>query len=129
MAQTKKKRNSKHRGNAAGIVETRGRTGRPLHEREQKKNKAASASRGGSPRSASGRPMREPSWRSAATRSMVAVVIFVAVLTLLLKVPINSTLPVAALMLVFYIPLSYFTDRWLYRRRLAKDAAGGKGKR
>ena len=35
MAQTKKKRNSKHRGNAAGIVETRGRTGRPLNEREQ----------------------------------------------------------------------------------------------
>ena len=35
MAQTKKKRNSKHRGNAAGIFETRGRTGRPLNEREQ----------------------------------------------------------------------------------------------
>jgi hypothetical protein len=28
MAQTKKKRSTKHRGNAAGIVETRGRTGR-----------------------------------------------------------------------------------------------------
>ena len=60
---------------------------------------------------------------------MVAVVIFVAVLTLLLKVPINQTLPVAGLMLIFYIPLSYYTDRWLYRRRIAKDAAARKGKR
>ena len=129
MAQAKKKRNSKHRGNAAGVVETRGRTGRPLSEREQGKNKAVSASKGGAARGAVGRPVRAPSWRSAATRSIVAVVIFVAVLSLLLKVPINETLPVAGLMLVFYVPLSYYTDRWLYRRRLVKDAAARKGKR
>jgi hypothetical protein len=129
MAQAKKKRNSKHRGNAAGVVETRGRTGRPLSEREQSKNKAAGGSKGGAPRGAGGRPLRTPSWRSAATRSMVAVVIFVAVLSLLLKVPINETLPVAGLMLVFYIPLSYYTDRWLYRRRLVKDAEARKAKR
>ncbi len=129
MAQAKKKRSSKHRGNAAGIVETRGRTGRPLSDREQSKNKAASGTKGAAPRGVGGRPLRAPSWRSATTRSMVAVVIFVAVLTLLLKVPINETLPVAGLMLVFYIPLSYYTDRWLYRRRLVKDAAAGKAKR
>ena len=29
MAQTKRKRRTKHRGNAAGTIETRGRTGRP----------------------------------------------------------------------------------------------------
>jgi hypothetical protein len=125
MAQAKKKRNSKHRGNAAGVVETRGRTGRKLSDREQAKNKAASGTKSGG----GGRPVRAPSWRSAATRSMVAVVIFVAVLVLLLKQPINSILPVAALMLIFYVPLSYYTDRWLYPRRLAKDAGGGKGKR
>ena len=28
MAQTKRKRQTKHRGNAAGVIETRGRTGR-----------------------------------------------------------------------------------------------------
>ena len=28
MAQTKRKRQTKHRGNAAGVVESRGRTGR-----------------------------------------------------------------------------------------------------
>lgn len=129
MAQAKKKRNSKHRGNAAGVVETRGRTGRKLSDREQSKNKPSGDAKGAAPRGPGGRPMRQPSWRSAATRSMVAVVIFVAVLSLLLKVPINETLPVAGLMLVFYIPLSYYTDRWLYRRRLVKDAAARKGKR
>ena len=39
MAQTKRKRRSKHRGNAAGTVEARGRTSRPanLSPAEQKK--------------------------------------------------------------------------------------------
>ncbi|MSX01761.1 MAG: hypothetical protein F2813_01205 [Actinobacteria bacterium] len=125
MAQAKKKRSSKHRGNAAGIVETRGRTGRPLSDREQAKNKTAASGKSGGGQ----RPVREPSWRSAATRSVVAVVIFVAVLTLLLKQPVNAILPVALLMLVFYVPLSYYTDRWIYRRRLVKDAAAKKAKR
>jgi len=128
MAGAKKKRSSKHRGNAAGVIETRGRTGRPLSDREQSKNKAASSSKASAPRGAGGRATREPSWRSAATRSVVAVVIFIAVLSLLLKVPINETLPVAGLMLVFYVPLSYYTDRYRYRRRLAKAAAARKAK-
>ena len=46
MAQTKKKRSTKHRGNAAGVVEARGRTGRKLTEDEKRKNAAA----GGKPR-------------------------------------------------------------------------------
>ena len=44
MAQTKRKRrNTKHRGNAAGIVEQRGRTSRPPSPEERKK--AARAAR------------------------------------------------------------------------------------
>jgi len=124
MTQPKKKRSSKHRGNAAGIVETRGRTGRKLSEGEQAKNKKA-ADAGKS----SARGPRKPSWRGALNRSVVAVVIFAAVLILLLKQPVNTTLPVGGVMLLFYVPLSYYTDRWLYERRLAKDAAGKQGKR
>ena len=37
MAQTKRKRRTKHRGNAAGTIETRGRTGRPASPDEKKK--------------------------------------------------------------------------------------------
>ena len=35
MAQTKRKRQTKHRGNAAGVVESRGRTGRKPTEAEK----------------------------------------------------------------------------------------------
>jgi hypothetical protein len=41
MAQTKRKRRSKHRGNAAGTVEARGRTGRPPTPEERKKQQRA----------------------------------------------------------------------------------------
>ena len=36
MAQTRKRRSTKHRGNAAGMVEQRGRTGRKPTEAERK---------------------------------------------------------------------------------------------
>ena len=36
MAQTKRKRRSKHRGTAAGTIEARGRTGRKPNAEEQK---------------------------------------------------------------------------------------------
>ena len=41
MAQTKRKRQTKHRGNAAGIVETRGRTGRKPTRRASEARKQA----------------------------------------------------------------------------------------
>ena len=37
MAQTKRKRRTKHRGTPAGTIETRGRTGRPPTADERKK--------------------------------------------------------------------------------------------
>lgn len=124
MAQTKKKRRStKHRGNAAGMVESRGRTGRPVEPAKGKGKPAAGAK-------AADRRDRPPSWRGALNRSIVAVVIFVAVLVLLLKQPVTSALIIGVAMLAFYVPLSYATDRWIYRRRLAKRGMaprGGKG--
>ena len=41
MAQTKRKRRSKHRGNAVGSIESRGRTGRRLTEDEREAAGAA----------------------------------------------------------------------------------------
>ena len=57
MAQTKKKRSTKHRGNAAGVVETRGRTGRKPTDAEKKP-----AATGGKRQDRFDRP---PSWREA----------------------------------------------------------------
>ena len=43
MAQTKRKRRTKHRGNAAGMVEARGRTGRKPGPAERKAGRRARA--------------------------------------------------------------------------------------
>ena len=111
MAQTKKKRRTKHRGNAVGMVEARGRTGR-----------APAPAKKGGPGGKPDRRDRPPSWRSALNRSLVAVVIFVAVLILFLKQPLTSSMIIGVAMLAIYIPLSYFTDRWIYRRRMARQS-------
>jgi len=117
MAQTKKKRSTKHRGNAAGVVETRGRTGRKLTDAERKANakSTAKAARGD-------RFNRPPTWRSAANRSLVAVFIFVAVLVLFLDQKVGASFALGGFLLILYIPMSYYTDQWLYRRRQRKDA-------
>jgi hypothetical protein len=116
MAQTKKKRRTKHRGNAAGVVESRGRTGRRLTDAER------SSSAKKDPKQARlDRLNRPPSWRGAANRSLVAVVIFVAVLILFFKQSVPASISLGAFLLVLYIPLSYYTDLWLYRRRQRKQ--------
>lgn len=116
MAQTRKKRSTKHRGNAAGVVESRGRTGRKLTDDERKP---------GAKRSREDRFNRPPSWRGAANRSLVAVVIFVAILVLFFKQNAAAAIALGGFLLLLYIPMSYYTDLWLYRRRQAKKASGG----
>src|SRR4051794_29225742 len=68
MAQTKRKRRSKHRGNAAGGIEARGRTGRKLTPDEQKKATGKSGAR-------EARVRKPPSWNGAALKAFVMAVI------------------------------------------------------
>jgi hypothetical protein len=117
MAQTKKKRSTKHRGNAAGVVETRGRTGRKLTDAERKANEKQSR---GALRA--DRFSRPPTWRSAANRSLIAVFIFVAILVLFLGQEPGASFALGGALLILYIPMSYYTDLWLYRRRMRKEA-------
>ncbi|HVP03441.1 MAG TPA: hypothetical protein VMT10_12800 [Solirubrobacteraceae bacterium] len=117
MAQTKRKRRTKHRGNAMGVVEARGRTGRKLTDQERK---AASGKGAGKRSPREDRFNKPPTWRGAINRSLIAVVFFVALLVLIFKQPAAQVLSLAAVLLVLYVPLSYYTDLWLYRRRLAK---------
>ena len=121
MAQTKRKRRSKHRGNAAGLVEQRGRTGRKPDPKEQKKSTAAEnrIARLGKP----------PSWRSAANRAVIATGIFFLVILLAFKQKPVPALGLAGFMLLVYIPLGYYTDLALHRRYLRKQAAGQQGKK
>jgi hypothetical protein len=124
MAQTKKKRSTKHRGNAAGVVEARGRTGRKLTEDEKRKNAAA----GGKSALKGDRFDRPPTWRGAAQRSLIAVMIFIAVIVLLFKQNVAPAVALGAVLLLVYIPMSFYTDLWLYRRRQAKKLQGDGGK-
>ena len=67
MAQTKRKRRSKHRGNAAGTIEARGRTGRKPSPEDQKKiDKAAARER------RQQRLAQPPTWNRATLRAGAA---------------------------------------------------------
>lgn len=122
MAQTKRK--TKHRGNAAGMVESRGRTGRPPTAAERKgtavgeKAKARDRSKSGQQLNRLDRP---PTWRGAITRAMLAAILMLLIGILVLK---NSSEAIALfpIVLVFYIPISYYTDVWMYKRRQRQKA-------
>ena len=121
MAQAKRKRTRKHRGNAAGIVE------RPAHN-----------SRGTAPAGAKKRPMtkeetrlearrkrqermtRPPTWKGATQRAAVAAGLFAVLVTVFFKEKITASITLAVFMLVLYIPLSYMTDRAIYNWRQKK---------
>jgi hypothetical protein len=114
MAQTKRKRRSKHRGNAAGVVESRGRTGRQLEPAKGGKGKGALRT---------DRLDRPPTWRSAANRSAIATVLFILVITLL-QHNLVAALAIGIFMFFTYTALGFYTDKWIYERRQAKKAAG-----
>jgi len=116
MAQTKKKRSTKHRGNAAGIVETRGRTGRKPTAGERKLSAKEEAKQRREERT-----MKPPTWRSAINRAGISTVLFVVLVILLFKQPIPASLGLGAFVFLFYIPLGYYTDRFVYQRKLRKQ--------
>ena len=117
MAQTKRKRQTKHRGNAAGVVVSRGRTGR--------KPTAAEKGEGAKPDAREKRLDRlnkPPTWRGAFLRSAVAALLVLAIGLGLLKMSAAQALTIFPLVLVIYVPVSYYTDLLLYRRRQRKQA-------
>jgi Flp pilus assembly protein TadB len=117
MAQTKRKRRSKHRGTAAGTIQTRGRTGRPPSADERKKQTRTQARER--------RLNTPPTWKSSLIRASFASVILFVFLTLTTKghnVAAAASFGVIALLL--YVPAGYYMELFLYRRRMRKKAAG-----
>jgi hypothetical protein len=118
MASTKRKRRSKHRGNAAGVVEARGRTGRAPTPQERKQ-----AGRGGGNRRE--RVVKPPSWNSAISKALMMSVLLFALTRVGLfgrHVPISQSLFLAAFALILYTPLAYMTDRFVYQRQQRRQA-------
>lgn len=120
MAQTKRKRRSKHRGTPAGTIESRGRTGRPLNAEERKKQARVQAREK--------RLNTPPTWKSSAIRAVVAGVLVFVFILLTSKGKDRALTAVAftAVAIVFYIPAGYYLELTLYRRRQRKMAAAGR---
>ena len=123
MAQTRKRRRSKHRGNAAGMIESRGRTGRRPSESEKKGSGQNAADR------RRNRMEQPPTWRSAFNRAGIATVVFAILVLVVFKQTIYQAVMLGGIMLLLYVPLTFYTDLWIHRRYLRKqDAAKAKAK-
>lgn len=118
MAQTRKRRSTKHRGNAAGMVEQRGRTGRRPTEAERKLSAKDEARQ-----RRLDRLDQPPTWKGAVNRAAIAALLFVVIIAIL-QGNIATAVTLGAVMLLIYIPMSYYTDLFIYRRRQKKKAAG-----
>jgi Flp pilus assembly protein TadB len=113
MAQTKRKRRTKHRGNAAGNIEARGRTGRKPTAQERKSGSAMREDR----------RFQEPTWGGAATRAG-----FASVLLLVLFISgiagqsqgIATSIALSLGAFLIYVPLGYKVDRMFWERRMRK---------
>lgn len=126
MAQTRRKRQTKHRGNAAGVVESRGRTGR----------KPTAAEKSGDPREALKARAKKvdrrdlpPTWQGAFLRALVAAAVLALLSGLVLHATAGQTVAYFSLAAIAYTPISFYTDKWIYdRRRRQKGKQGGGGK-
>jgi hypothetical protein len=118
MAQTKRKRRTKHRGTAAGTIQTRGRTGRPPTPEERKKMSRTTARER--------RLNTPPTWKGSLTRaSFAAVIMFMFLLiTTKGKNRVESAIVFAVFALALYVPAGYYLELFLFRRRQRKKEAG-----
>ncbi len=119
MAQTKRKRRSKHRGNAAGTVEARGRTSRRanLSPAEQKKADKVAAREA--------RMNKPPTWNSALFKAaLMAALLFVFTQIGLFggNTSIAQSAFLALFALILYTPLAYATDKFVYSRAQKRRA-------
>lgn len=116
MAQTKRKRRTKHRGNAAGMVETRGRTGKPA---------AGAPAKNGKARTTGKRPvpLKPPTLQGAALKALFGVVIlFVFFRFLSDRNTTGEALVFCAVAFVMYTPVMFWTDKFIYNRKLKQQA-------
>jgi hypothetical protein len=122
MAKTRSKRQTKHRGNAAGVVESRGRTGRKPTSAEKSGTATSSAA---ARKKEIDRRDRPPTWRAAFYKAMIATVLLLFVILIFLKGS-SGAIALFPIVLGLYTVVSYYTDKWVYERRQRKKAREGK---
>jgi Flp pilus assembly protein TadB len=114
MAQTKRKRRTKHRGTAAGTISARGRTGRPPTPEERKKAARETAREA--------RLNTPPTWNSAMKRALLAAGFMFVFLLLTSKGNILAAVLFAVFAFALYVPSGYYLEGFLWRRRQRKKA-------
>ena len=115
MAQTRKRRRRKQRGTQTGRIDTRGPRGRPRSREEAKaraRQKQSSKKRRVDPRD------RPPTWSGAFKRGLIGAGVFFLLFWLAFQRPVASALALSAVMLAMYVPMGYYIDRFMYRRRM-----------
>ena len=116
MAQTKRKRRSKHRGTAAGTVSARGRTGRPLSADEKKKQAKLQAR--------TQRLNTPPTWEGSVKRAGLASALMFVFLLLTSKGNVPASIVFGIFAFALYVPSGYYLERYLFNRRQRKQGAG-----
>ena len=114
MAQTRKRRRRKHRGTQAGTIET------PAH-RSTAKPTAKTSTSGTRER----RPLRQPTWRTAAYKAAAAAVVFLLLSLTIFHNKAGASVITVVIVFLFYWPIAYTMDRATYRRRLKMQARKG----
>src|SRR4051794_9197510 len=108
MGQTKRKRRTKHRGNAVGVVEARGRTSKPTGPPAK-----------GTGRSGARRALKPPTFQGAMLKAGIGIlVLFVFFRFLSKNTTTGQALAMCSVAFVLYTPLMYLTDKWIYKRKL-----------
>lgn len=111
---TKRKRRTKHRGNAAGMVEARGRTGRKPTVQETKNRTATGR-----------REVKPPTWKGAFAKAAFGAVLLFALVSLGVLGEAAGTGQAIVLCLfamIAYTPIMFWTDRFIYQRKQRQQA-------
>jgi hypothetical protein len=109
MARAARQRRRKHRGTQSGSIDRRGRT-RP---RSRQEARARARQQLGHKRDL------PPTWGTAVWRGLFGAGVFFALIAVIFHQPVASSLGLATLMLLIYIPMGHYMDRFMYRRRQA----------
>lgn len=116
MAQTKRKRRRKHRGTPAGTIEARGRTGKSGAPQLSAKEKAKLQR--------TERLAKEPTWRSSFNRAAIAAAAFGLIVVLAFGRSVAQGVVLAAFVLLIYVPMTYYLDRFMHERAKRRLGAG-----
>ncbi len=126
MAQTKRRRRRKHRGTQTGRIDTRGPRGRPRTREEAKsraRQKQSSKKKRVDPRDL------HPTWSGAFKRGLIGAGVFFLLFWLAFQRPVAGAAVLSIAMLAMYVPLGYYIDRFMWRRRMRQQQAARAAKR